>query len=361
MNTNEFVSKYFLPLSCKKLDQGHWSSTTLYYYNENHLKKLLNKMINKSYYNLFINTEISQENLFNTNSIYIYTGDSLKTKLKKRNNYINYYCLLDKDYEEYEKINQEIFISNLRNKNNDFINDLKSLNFYTEDFNGKLLINIYKNTIKEYFDENFFDILLMEQSRELNGYLLSIEINKITDEKLYKKYIDLIYQKFDINKNTILNSVLINIKNNNQPWQKEILLKYSKNTEEKNFSINKFNILKIDLNNNFIKNTNESISVGLNIYKEILEKTEFKKLLSINSIIRQENSLIILLNNSPTEEKNKILNDFLEKNNDFIMNNYKNIDFFQNVNILLEKQKINNIIDIENTNENNKKSLPIKI
>ena len=196
------------------------------------------------------------------------------------------------------------------------------------------------------------EILYLEQENNLLKEIKNIyEKEKIEKEKIK---IQENLENENNEKINLLKNKINEIENNN----KNILEKYSENNTEKNNKKieNKINNLENNLNNkiNLIKNkNNEKIKKEKNKLnkKIIIEKnTEKIDIENIEKILLEINNLnneINLLENNNNEIKNKINN----LNNNFYLKINLEKEKIKNKYInKIEKEKINNLINLENTN-----------
>ena len=343
---NNFLENSNIEISMPDLNNNINTIENDYLIKENEELKSNIYELKKTYYEVVRNKE-QQITLLNQN--HNITMENCEKLIKEaESNYINLKNKYEQALEEMKLKENEL--NELKQKN---INQDSSINFYKKELNKVGDFN-YANEIEIKYNN------LLEENLKLKeiGDIKNIKLKE--ENELLKKNIDMIENKYkekceDINEN----QKIINEKK--KQYEKEIHkykieIKNLKELSKKNNNNNN-NLEKNKLNNDIVKEYENKINKLIeenNNYKNNLEKIEKVQIVEYQKLLDDSFAKISQLNEKINVIKNK--NEYLEKE----FNNFE-YNLNNKVKISDENKKIENIIDINESNSNNGVNQNIKL
>ena len=333
---------------------------------EEALKELEKLKKDKIYFNQNLNViDNKNQNI----SINIFQNDSQNTKLYNKNDIHTIKQKRD-DFIINRKIKFQILNKNQNDDNdNDHDNNLltkKSLAL------AKVINNINKNIMKDFFGDyqnkaNLLKFIEKCKNYEDNNKKRNMIINKvikfsIIDNNEDNKYIDKVINKkfndneliinkrskYSINKRKKEDYIITKqIKNYNVTSDKQIDTKYENYSKNINNNLIIHKVINYVIKNDVIKYENQIINYIKN-NRNLIDR--IKKEFNLNVKKNKEDNLVInKVNNINIKQRNKIYNNYITKNNNFML--YNNINKYKNDYIITKK----NTFMLYNNMNNNKK------
>lgn len=393
MNYLEFLNKYFFPLNLKQLDDN--GNKLIAYYSDEILNDVFKVIKDKKYIVLFNNSKKEILDIKNKNIIKDYQISNKASFIKNiySNPHKRYFIFYDQDLINYTiscaaKLNQIFKSSNLEENNiyENFLKDLKSIK-YNKNFNHIKSLIIKKYIINEEFpDLKVIDDFILKEM--INGSILPAQIAisvSQTSTKNFSIYVNKIYDrlnelKINKNKNNNDNNILrynlfevlwlelYKVKNDKLQIINKII---NKEKEDKLLKVEhttiENNLLNIKINEDFVLETGLSLKKIKSIYEQFFNFSEIKNYFNIEDILNMKNDFILIINNNNInnniyEKKINFLNNLLNETlNGFIIQNKelfklfntsaveeKSNIFMNNVFTIIEREKLNNTLYLDN-------------